>query len=104
MTEKFKRLCLVRADVSKLVGVPLNRMLGAHDMYKKPYRLILRFGGEKTAQISWMENVSDRWLVMYAISRVHAHGTPAERRETVSVRIVSVTRKSRHHLTGVPRN
>lgn len=54
--DNFKRLCIVRADLSKLEGEPFRGLVD--DVYVKRFKIILRFGAETQAQIGWLEDVS----------------------------------------------
>ncbi|KAI0750416.1 hypothetical protein C8Q74DRAFT_1309969 [Fomes fomentarius] len=56
--DKFKRLCLVRADLSKLEGVPFRGLVD--DVYVKRFKVILRFGAETQAQIGWLEDGEEK--------------------------------------------
>ncbi|KAI0738316.1 hypothetical protein C8Q80DRAFT_271627 [Daedaleopsis nitida] len=58
----FKRLCLVRADLSNVEGETRPGVIG--DVHYKKFKIILRFGVEPTAQIGWVENGEEkRWAV-----------------------------------------
>ena len=54
--DEFKRLCVVRADISKVSNVFVLGMFGP--LAAKKIKVVLRCGAELQAQISWLENVS----------------------------------------------
>ena len=66
VTENFKRLCLIRADLSKVSESTARGMMG--EVHVKEYKIILRFGAELQAQLSWLEDVSARTFASYASS------------------------------------
>ena len=55
LTGDFKRLCLVRGDVSKVAVSMQPALIG--QLCMKKFSIILRFGTELTAQIGWEEDV-----------------------------------------------
>ena len=59
MADNYKKLCTIRADLSRIPMIPQRKVTGGGIFYRVDYDLVLLFGmTELKAQVAWRENVS----------------------------------------------
>ena len=64
MADNYKKLCTIRANLSRIPILPHPKVTGGGIFYRVDYDLVLLFGlTELKAQIAWREKVSGLYLL-----------------------------------------
>ena len=68
MADNYKRLCTIKADLSRIPMLPQRKATGKVIFYRVDYDLVLLFGmTELKAQVAWREKVSSLFLFIYPL-------------------------------------